>query len=119
MHSRWYDSAPNVPTWNYAVVHAYGHAKLIDNAEATRGIAYRLVAHGTPRPDMEPIPAEYEARLLAAVVTFEIRVDRLEGKYKLSQNKSAADRENVRRKLSATGSDSDRQLADLMHEEPS
>ncbi len=116
VHSNWYDSAPNVPTWNYAVVHAYGRARMIDDPEGTRGIAYRLVAQHTP--DMRPIPAEYEARLLAAVVTFEIRVSRLEGKYKLNQNKPASDRENVRRELAATGSESDRQVADLMRDEP-
>ena len=115
VHSHWYDSTPNVPTWNYATVHAYGPARIIDDPAATRGIAYRLVARHTP--DMPPIPPEFEARLLAAVVTFEIRVRRLEGKYKLSQNKSASDRENVRRELAATGSESDRQLADLMRAE--
>lgn len=114
IHSGWYDSAPNVPTWNYAVVHAYGRAKLIDEGEAVRGIAYRLVARHTP--DMRPIPTEFEARLLAAVVTFEMRVSRLEGKYKLSQNKSATDRENVCRALAASGSESDRHLAGLMRE---
>ena len=112
VHSNWYDSAPNVPTWNYAVVHAYGHARLIDEAEATRGIAYRLVARHTP--DMRPIPPEYEARLLAAVVTFEIHVERLEGKYKLNQNKSTDDRANVIRELDASASAADRQTASLM-----
>ena len=115
VHSNWYDSAPNVPTWNYAVVHAYGHARLIDDAEATRGIAYRLVARHTP--DMRSIPPEYEARLLAAVVTFEIHVERLEGKYKLNQNKSAADRASVIRELGASASKSDRQTAVLMARE--
>ncbi len=117
VHSNWYDSAPNVPTWNYAVVHAYGHARLIDDAEATRGIAYRLVARHTP--DMRPIPLEYEARLLAAVVTFEIRVERLEGKYKLNQNKPAADRASIIRELGASASASDRQTAALMRREES
>ena len=115
VHSNWYDSAPNVPTWNYAVVHTYGHARLVDDAEATRGIAYRLVARHTP--DMRPISPEYKARLLAAVVTFEIRVERLEGKYKLNQNKSAADRASVIRELGASASESDRQTAALMRTE--
>ncbi len=115
VHSNWYDSAPNVPTWNYAVVHAYGHARLVDDPSATRGIAYRLVARHTP--DMRPIPPEYEARLLAAVVTFEIRVERLEGKYKLNQNKPAADRANVIRELGASASESDRETAALMRKE--
>ena len=106
VHSNWYDSAPNVPTWNYAAVHAYGPVRVVDEPEATRGIAYRLVAQHTP--DMRPIPAEYEARLLAAVVTFELHVRRLEGKYKLSQNKTAADRENTICALEASAAESDR-----------
>lgn len=114
VHSNWYDSAPNVPTWNYAVVHAYGPVRLIEDAEATRGIAYRLVARHTP--DMRPIPEEYERRLLAAVVTFEMRVTRLEGKYKSNQNKPGADRENVRRELAASKSESERQMAALMEQ---
>lgn len=112
VHSNWYDSAPNVPTWNYAVVHAYGPARVIEAAEETRGIAYRLVERHTP--DMRPIPPEFEARLLAAVVTFEIQVNRLEGKYKLNQNKSEADRERVRVALLASGSAEERAVAELM-----
>ena len=112
VHSNWYDSAPNVPTWNYAVVHAYGPVRLTEDAETTRGIAYRLVAQ--PTPDMRPIPEEYERRLLAAVVTFELRVRRLEGKYKLNQNKSEDDRTNVRQQLAASADDGQRQTAALM-----
>ncbi len=114
VHSNWYESAPNVPTWNYAVVHAYGPVRLTEDAETTRGIAYRLVAQHTP--DMRPIPEEYERRLLAAVVTFEMRVTRLEGKYKLSQNKSEADRANAQRELALSPDESERQTAALMHE---
>ena len=112
VHSNWYESAPNVPTWNYAVVHAYGPVLLTEDAETTRGIAYRLVAQHTP--DMRPIPEEYERRLLAAVVTFEMRVTRLEGKYKLNQNKGDADRENVRRELAASEDEHARATATLM-----
>ena len=112
VHSNWYDSSPNVPTWNYAVVHAYGLATVVEDAAATRGIAYRLAARHTP--DMRPIPPEFEQRLLLAVVTFEIRVSRLEGKYKLNQNKSAQDRANVIEKLAASKSESERETAALM-----
>ena len=112
VHANWYHSAPNVPTWNYAVVHAYGRARVIEEEAAARGIAYRLVTQHTP--DMRPIPPEFEARLLAAVVTFEVRVARLEGKRKLSQNKSPADRESVARALSASSDETDRRTAALM-----
>ncbi len=101
-----------MPTWNYAAVHAYGPVRSMEDAETTRGIAYRLVAQHTP--DMRPIPEEYERRLLAAVVTFEMRVTRLDGKYKLSQNKTDADRANVVRELGASDDDLARQTAALM-----
>lgn len=112
VHSHWYESTPNVPTWNYAVVHAYGPARVIEEAEATRDIAYRLAARHTP--DMRAIPPEYEQRLLLALVTFEIRVTRLEGKYKLNQNKSVEDRAKVIERLAEGGAESDRQTAELM-----
>ncbi len=112
VQSQWYESAPNVPTWNYAAVHAYGPVRLTEDAGTTRGIAYRLVAQHTP--DMPPIPEEYERKLLAAVVTFELRVTRLEGKYKLSQNKSETDRANVRRELAASVDEAERRTAALM-----
>ncbi len=112
VHSNWYASAPNVPTWNYAVVHAYGTATVIDGGGATRDVAYRLAAQYTP--DMRPIPPEFEQKLLLALVTFEIRVTRLEGKYKLNQNKSAEDRANVIEKLAESGDEGERQTAELM-----
>ena len=112
VHSEWYDSGPNVPTWNYAVVHAYGPATVIEEGEAIRDIAYRLVARHTP--DMRPIPPEFEHKLLLALVTFEIRVARLEGKYKLNQNKSTTDRANVIGRLAASAHESERQTAELM-----
>ena len=115
VQSQWYESAPNVPTWNYAAVHAYGLVRLTEDAATTRSIAYRLVAQHTP--DMPPIPEEYERRLLAAVVTFELRVTRLEGKYKLSQNKSERDRANVHRELAASADPAERQTAALMQKD--
>lgn len=111
VNSTLYDSRPNVPTWNYAVVHAYGQAKMIEG-EREREIAYRLVAEHTP--DMSPIPEDFERRLLAAVVTFELRVTRLESKFKLSQNKNAHDRANVIKALSVSDREHERATAKLM-----
>lgn len=111
VNSTLYDSRPNVPTWNYAVVHAYAQARII-KGERERDIAYKLVAEHTP--DMSPIPEEFERRLLAAVVTFELRVTRLESKFKLSQNKNARDRANVIEALSVSEREHERATAELM-----
>ncbi len=108
-----YDSSPNVPTWNYAVVHIYGQAEVI-TGERERETAYKLVAEHTP--EMEPIPADFERRLMAAVVTFELRVVRLEGKYKLSQNKDAQDRAGVIEGLGRSEREEERATAALMRE---
>ena len=108
-----YASSPNVPTWNYAVVHAYGKASVV-TGKREREIAYKLVAEHTP--EMTPIPEDFERRLMAAVVTFELRVTRLEGKFKLSQNKSAQDRLNVIEGLSQSEREEERATAELMRE---
>lgn len=108
-----YDSRSNVPTWNYAVLHAYGEARVVEG-EHERAIAYGLVEQHTP--DMSPLPDDLERRLLAAVVTFELRVTRLEGKFKLSQNKSAQDRANVIETLSRSERDHERATAQLMRQ---
>lgn len=109
--SAWYLSRPNVPTWNYVAVHASVSPRLLPDTEAA-GVARRMVAHFTPQaPD---IPAEYEAKLLRGVVTFELRVTRLEGKYKLSQNKDTADRAAVIAKLERSEWEAERETAALM-----
>ncbi len=107
----WYDSAPNVPTWNYATVHAYGRPRVVEG-DLTRQIAYDLVEKYTP--GMQAIPADFERRMLAGVVTFEIEVTRLEGKYKLSQNKTEQDRENVAAALRRSKDTLERQTGEMM-----
>lgn len=111
VHSNWYESSPNVPTWNYTAVHAYGKARVVEG-DLTRQIAYGLVEQLTP--DMHAIPADFERRMLAGVVTFEIEVTRLEGKYKLSQNKPPQDQRQVREHLSASERQEERDTAAMM-----
>ena len=112
VHSNWYETHPNVPTWNYAVVHARGPVRVVEDAGEAREIAYALVAALTP--DMHEIPGDFERRLLAGVVTFELHVTRLEGKFKLSQNKTPADRRNVIEHLKESDRHEERATADLM-----
>jgi transcriptional regulator len=88
----WYAGHPSVPTWNYAVVHAYGKARLLDEAEL-HDLLMRLSATyeaGNPKPwKMSELPADFVSGLLQAIVGFEIEVERLVGKFKLSQNRPA------------------------------
>jgi transcriptional regulator len=108
----WY-AEPGVPTWNYAVVHAIGEARSVDDPIHTRTHVEALAAN-FERGRAAPWVPGYDTRRLAGIVGIEIRVERLEGKFKLSQNRSAADRAGVVEQLRASGSDNDAALARLM-----
>ena len=88
----WYANHPSVPTWNYSVVHAHGRARLMDEAEL-HDLLMRLSATyeaGNPKPwRMSELPPAYVTSMLQMIVGFEIEVESLEGKFKLSQNRPA------------------------------
>ncbi|HZZ93985.1 MAG TPA: FMN-binding negative transcriptional regulator [Usitatibacter sp.] len=88
----WYSAHPAVPTWNYAVVHAHGRAKLLEEPEL-HDLLLRLSsgyeAPNTPPWKMSALPADFTTSMLGAIVGFAIEVERLEGKFKLSQNRPA------------------------------
>lgn len=95
----WYETQPSVPTWNYAVVHAYGTPRVIEDEEQIEEVLRRLVAtheDGFEEPwTVEQVPADYLQKMKRGIVTFEMPILRLEGKLKLSQNRSVADRTRV------------------------
>lgn len=88
-----------VPTWNYAVVHAHGRLRAVDDAPWLRALVGELTAqHEARRPApwmVDDAPADYVQQMLRAIVGIEIAVERLEGKFKLGQNRSADDRAGV------------------------
>lgn len=91
----WYGAgSPNVPTWNYVAVHAYGLPRVIEDAGEARALLDRLVA--VQEAGLEPawstagLGDTYMAGMLRGLVAFEIPVARLEAKAKLSQNKARA-----------------------------
>src|SRR5437867_3355300 len=92
----WYETHPSVPTWNYRVVHAYGVPRVIDDEAGKRGILSRLVEKyesGFDMPWPMDLPEAYFKSMLAQIVAFEMPISRLEGKFKLSQNRSRTDQE--------------------------
>ena len=93
----WYASQSNVPTWNYAVVHAVGKAKIL-NPERTEEIIHKTVLHYESQfanPWQFKLPENIKDPFLNAIVGFEIEIHKLEGKFKLSQNRSSEDRTAV------------------------
>jgi transcriptional regulator len=108
----WYTD-PGVPTWNYTAVHVYGTARLIDDAAHTARHVEALAAK-FERGSASPWVPDYDPRRLGGIVGIEIRIRSIEGKFKLSQNRSAADRAGVIAQLRASGRAHDAELARLM-----
>jgi transcriptional regulator len=88
-----------VPTWNYAVVHAHGAIRFVDDRTWLRGFVDRLTRrHEAARRDpwhITDAPPDYIETLLGAIVGLEIPIARLVGKWKVSQNRPAEDRDGV------------------------
>ena len=112
----WYEHHPAVPTWNYAVVHAYGKAVPLDEA-GLRGLLETLSdKYEDGRPNawrLAGAPPEFIEKLVATITGFTIEVERVDAKFKLSQNRPGADAQRVIDALEATG---EGDLAALMRE---
>ena len=107
-----------VPTWNYVAVHAYGTAEVFTDADRLRDLVSGLTdRHEAGRNNpwkVADAPAEYIDAMLKAIVGFALPIERLEGKRKLSQNRSPADIAGVREGLAASPDVHDQALAHLM-----
>jgi transcriptional regulator len=108
----WY-ATPGVPTWNYTAVHVYGRARALDDATATGRHVEKLAAR-FERGSAAPWVPEYDARMLSGIVGIEIAIGEIQGKFKLSQNRSAEDRTRVVARLEAGGTDESTALAKLV-----
>lgn len=121
----WYPSKAEhgkvVPTWNYIAVHARGPVELIEEPERLLQIVSGLSnRHEATRPQpwaVSDAPRDYLESMLRAIVGFALPIRRLEGKWKLSQNRLAADRAGVRDGLAASTDPRDQALAACMPQE--
>jgi transcriptional regulator len=100
---RWYSTREAVPTWNYVVVHACGRVVITHDSEAKERILKALIdRHDRDyRAQWDELGEEYREKMKRAIVGLSIEVERLEGKFKLSQNRPAADRRRVRAEIGA------------------
>ena len=114
----WYANKLNVPTWNYITIHAYGAPRIVEGQAEVLALLGDLVATyeaGSADPwSMEKLPPGYAANTSRGIVAFEMPIARLQGKAKLSQNKTAADRAGVIAALEARGGDDNTATAGAM-----
>jgi transcriptional regulator len=120
----WYPSKREhgkvVPTWNYVAVHAAGDARLFeDTPSLLRHLNELTDSHeaGFAEPwSVADAPPEYVESMTKSIVGVEITVDRIEGKWKINQNRSEVDQQGVIEGLDALDSHDSREMADLMRD---
>jgi transcriptional regulator len=120
----WYatkrDTGKVVPTWNYVTVHAWGRPRAIEDAAWLRqqiGELTHSQESGRAAPwQVEDAPEDFVAMQIRAIVGIEIPIARIEGKWKVSQNRPAADREGVVAGLQAQGDEASLAMAALVAE---
>lgn len=110
-----YTEPLSVPTWNYIAIHAYGVLETIDDPAAKNALVEELVEiHDHPfLGQWRDMSEGYRRTMLTGIMGFRIPIARIEGKFKISQNRPQADRENVRR-AQAAGSWDEKELARWM-----
>jgi len=114
-----YVTRENVPTWNYGAVHVYGNARTFSSPEDLQGVLHQLI--GT----FEPAYAEqwgslsetYRERMLSHIVGLEIAVNKIEAKFKLSQNRTKEEQTNVIASLEKSGDTTISGVARLMRQQ--
>ncbi len=119
---RWYASTGNVPTWNYQAVHAYGMPEIVDDQGELYEILTRLVdryesnSGAVPEYHLDALPKELILEKMKGIVGLRIQITRLEAKFKLSQNRSQPERENIIIELRKRGDENSSRVASAMTE---
>lgn len=120
----WYptkqESGKVVPTWNYVAVHAYGPVEVFDEPGRLHALVSRLTnVHEAHRADpwsVSDAPEGYVQGMLRGIVGIALRIERLEGKWKMSQNRPDADRQAVQAGFAADERPEARAVAEVMAE---
>src|SRR5690348_823388 len=120
----WYETKRQigkvVPTWNYVAVHAYGPLTFYEDADRLLALVTKLTeTHEAGRDQpwaVSDAPKDFIAGMLKAIVGFELPIARLEGKWKMSQNRPAADRAGTIAGLTAEGDAKEVAVAEIVAE---
>lgn len=114
-----YGSRESVPTWNYAAVHAYGRARVFHDREALTDVLLETIAQFEQAylEQWRDLNENYRAKMLDNIVGFEIPVDRLEAKFKLSQNRPRADQSRIIQSLESSADSAISGVAKLMKDQ--
>src|SRR5438067_12795025 len=111
-----YEIRESVPTWNYATVHAYGRGKILPGDGDKHQVLTELISQfdSSYLSQWNSFDEQYRSRMLNHIVAFEIPVTRIEAKFKLSQNRTKVEQENVIQTLGASPDPAISGVANLM-----
>ena len=114
----WYNTDKAVPTWNYTTAHVYGTPVVIDDPQTVYAGQQDLVNHYEAQFDMpwrmEDMDTNFIDGMLRAIVSFEIPIERIQCKFKLSQNRPAEDQQRVVDALESSTDANAKAVAELM-----
>lgn len=116
---RHYESEQSVPTWNYIAVHAYGTAVIIDSPEAKAQLLEHTIQFYETGylKQWNGLSQDYKLNMMKGITGFEIVVDELQGKKKISQNRTEKERENIITELSKSDISAERDIAAYMEKQ--
>ena len=111
-----YEKETNVPTWNYLAVHAYGNCLLLDGEENKAALLKETINYyeADYLKQYESLPDDYKQKMMKGIVAFQIVVDDLQAKKKLSQNRTEKEQENIIEDLSRSVNNNEKEIAAYM-----
>jgi transcriptional regulator len=114
-----YEVRESVPTWNYAAVHVYGRGRVLKDDVAVRQVLIDLTSRFDPSYYQQwlTFSADYREKMVRRIVAFEIQATRIETKFKLGQNRSKPEQDNLIRVLERSADSNVQGLAALMKQE--
>lgn len=113
---RFYEKEENVPTWNYVAVHVYGQVELLlEEAQAIAVLEKTITTFEKEyQTQWQNLDIKYKQRLLGGMVAFKIKIQQVEAKEKLSQNKSIHEQQTISSGLLESNDSSAQQLGNIM-----
>lgn len=111
-----YEKELNVPTWNYLAVHAYGKANLIEDKAEVAKLLEKMIGfyEANYLKQWAQLPDDYKFKMMNGIVGFEIVVEDIQGKKKLSQNRTEVERENIVKSFRGSADQNEKDIAGYM-----
>lgn len=111
-----YEKEQNVPTWNYLAVHAYGKCSILEGEENKAALLKEMIQYyeADYLKQWDSLPDDYKQKMMKGIVAFEMVVDDLQAKAKLSQNRTQKERENIIHELDNAENSTEKDISGYM-----